>query len=521
MWSVLYMITLSLPSGPVVLDGLHVSLLLVAVLGLAVAAWLWSALRRVVEQLAGLSVDLQAARDAERAAAAGLANSERLRAELDKALGIEKVLGAERGAEIEVLRGERRELLSRAEDAERALGRSQTQVEERERAHREQAQAIVELKGQVEAQFAALAGQALDVSNQRFLELAKESFQRQTSGAQGDLKALLQPVEDTLKQFREKIDSIERVRSEDRASLNEQIQGIGQALGETRSVTAKLVTALSAPRGAGRWGEETLKNVLELAGLASHVDFHEQVHFGHEEGADRPDAVIRLPGGRSIVVDAKVSLEEYLKAAETTDVAEKKVHLASHAKHVRSNMLRLANKAYWQRLKETPDFVAMFIPGENFFAAAVEHDRALFDDAMRNKVIIVTPATLVALAKAVAYGWRQETAAENARQVAELGKQLYDRLATMGNHVVSLGRGLSGAVKGYNSFVGSLEGSVFPAARRFVDLQVAASDRAIPVLDPLEDATRAPLTGRDLRLQAEGAGADGPLSALDPPARVS
>jgi DNA recombination protein RmuC len=515
------MITISLPSGPIILDGIHLTLLLCVLLLAVGFIWVFQSKQHFADQLQAMGADLSAAREESDAAGIRLQQVERQLVEAEKGLATERAVLTERTHEVDSLKEARRELMSRVELAERSLSMATTQVEERERAHKEQAQAILDLKVQVEGQFATLANQALDASSQRFLELARETFQRHTAGAQGDLKAILLPVEDTLKQFRDKIDAIERVRSEDRASLTEQIQGIGQALGENRTVTAKLVTALSAPRGAGRWGEETLKNVLELAGLSSHVDFEEQVHRNHEDGADRPDAIIRLPGGRSIVVDAKVSLEEYLKASEAADPTEKKVHLVAHAKHVRSNMMRLANKGYWQRLRETPDFVAMFIPGENFFAAAVEYDRALFDDAMRNKVIIVTPATLVALAKAVAYGWRQETSAENARQVAELGKQLYDRLATMGGHIVSLGKGLSGAVKGFNSFVGSLEGNVMPSARRFVDLQVASGEKPIPLLEPLEDSTRMPLPGRDLRLSAPVDVSEGGGATLDPKALVS
>ena len=330
---------------------------------------------------------------------------------------------------------------------------------------------------------------------QRFNELAYKAVRQ----AQGDFleraddrfKQMYKPISENFDAFRKRVDAIEKVRTEDKSALQEQVKHIKESLHHNSQATTKLVTALSAPKGGGRWGEMTLRNVMEQAGLSAHCDFDEQVNDQTENGQQRPDAVIHLPGERQIVVDAKVSLDAYLRASDTSDPAERAALLTSHAANVQRHVRTLASKAYQSNLSERVDFVAMFIPGENFFAAALEHNPSLLEDAYSKGVIITTPSTLIGLAKTVSYVWRQEKMAENAREAAELGEQLYDSLVTMTGHVEKLGKGLKGAVSGYDAFIGSLQRNVLPKARKFEELEVAKPTKAVPQLEKLDHEPRA------------------------------
>jgi DNA recombination protein RmuC len=258
------------------------------------------------------------------------------------------------------------------------------------------------------------------------------------------------------------------------------------------------VQALRAsPKTRGRWGEHTLQNVLELSGLSPYCDFSTEETFDRLDTRIRPDVVIRLPGGRHLVVDAKTSTSGYLDAIEATVDADRERHLMLHAAQTRDHMRKLAAKSYWEGLTVTPDFVVMFIPGDNFYAAAVERDPALFEDAAAQRVIIATPATLIALAKAVAFGWRQEKVAENAQQVHDLGRELYRRMTVMAEHIQGCGGALGKAVKGFNDFVGSLEHSVMPQVRRFNELEVQGTATPIPVLGQIDVERRLLRTDRD------------------------
>jgi DNA recombination protein RmuC len=273
--------------------------------------------------------------------------------------------------------------------------------------------------------------------------------------------------------------------------LSEEMKSLVQMQADASAQTRKLVNALqAAPKTRGRWGEHQLHNVMELSGMSAHVDFLPEQTIAGDDGRLRPDVIIRLPGDRRIVVDAKTSMAGYLDAVEAVDDETREAHLAAHARQLRTHMRQLASKQYWDALPCTPDFVAMFIPGENFYAAAIERDPLLFENAIENKVLIVTPTTLIALAKAIAIGWRQEKIAENARHIGELGRELYRRLATMGNHVAGVGAGLDGAVKRYNDLVGSLESRVMPQARRFTELEVEGTREPLPELRPVDTLTR-------------------------------
>ncbi|MEQ8557281.1 MAG: DNA recombination protein RmuC [Henriciella sp.] len=361
-----------------------------------------------------------------------------------------------------------------ADDAKIALAKAEARSEEDEK------------------KFADLAQRVLDQSSRRFLSQADEHFKRHKEGAQSNLKELMTPINKNLEDFAKKVADLEKVRAQDKSSIQEQVKAIGESLKLHTTETNKLVTALSAPKGGGRWGETTLRNVMEHAGLSAHCDFSEQVHDRVDEKAIRPDVIIKLPGGREIVVDSKVSIEDYLKALDETDPARRTAYLKAHGKKVRDHIKTLGSKDYQSAFSKRVDFVALFIPGENFYVAALEHEPDLFDFAAARQVIVVTPSTLLALAKAVAYGWRQEQATENARQAAELGRDLYGRLTSMGGHIEKLGKSLNMTVNHFNSFSGSLQRSVLPAARKFEDLHISDSSKSLPELDTIENHAALP-----------------------------
>jgi DNA recombination protein RmuC len=329
------------------------------------------------------------------------------------------------------------------------------------------------------ARFKALADAALLKSQQQFVQIADETLKKHKEGAEGELGKMLKPIHESFGQFQKKVDEIQKMSAEDRAKLEEQIRGVSESVRKTESAAGKLASALSTTRHGGRWGEETLRNVLEMSGLSPYADFTEQTSSDTDKGKIRPDVIIRMPGGRELVIDSKVSLDDYLAASSENDPAKKAQFLASHAAKVRAHVTSLARKDYWKGFSDRVDFVAMFMPGENFYAAVLEHDREIFDFAARNSVIIVTPSTLIALAKAVAYGWRQEQAALNAQQAVELGRELYQRLAKMTEHMGKVGQGLDKAIGSYNDMVGSYDRKVVPQLRKFEELQIPTEDRSI------------------------------------------
>jgi DNA recombination protein RmuC len=368
----------------------------------------------------------------------------------------------------------------------------QVRLDEQAQAHAEQIAVVTQLRGEIDKDLKALMADAMQANNSTFLQYANEIFEKHQSRASTDLKTLVVPLREKLQSFTEHVQDLEKARVHAHGALSSEIKGVVAAQNAVRAETAKLVNALrAAPKTRGRWGEHTLRNVLELSGLSDHCDFVTEPTFAANGTVSRPDVVIRLPGGRRIVVDAKTSLSAYLDAVEATDEAERDRLLTLHARQLREHMKQLASKAYWDLLAPAPDFVLMFVPGDNFYAAALERDGALFEDAAAQRVIIVTPATLIALAKAVAFGWRQEKVAENAQRVHELGRELYRRLAKMTEHVEKCGNALGRSVQVYNQLVGSLEHSVMPQARRFNELQVEGTATEIPRLEQIELQTRA------------------------------
>lgn len=397
----------------------------------------------------------------------------------------------ERLREADSLRVERDAQRQRADAAERELAAGQARIVEREKSFARETERMGKLQAESEARFKALADAALLKSQQQFIQIADETLKKHKEGAQGELGKMLQPIQETFGQFKEKVAEIEKVRSEDRARLDEQIRAMGSSMQETQQATTRLAGALSTTRHGGRWGEETLRNVLEMAGLSPYADFTEQTSTSTaDKGRQRPDVIVRMPGGRELVIDSKVSLEDYLAASNETDPARRNDRLVAHAARVKAHVQGLAKKEYWKDISDRVDFVAMFIPGENFYAAVLEHDREIFDYASRNNVIIVTPSTLIALAKSVAYGWRQEQMAKNAEQAAKLGQDLHDRLAKMCEHMDKVGGGLGNATRAYNDLVGSFEARVMPAARKFEDLSLTRGAKPIEPPRQVEIAPR-------------------------------
>ncbi len=365
---------------------------------------------------------------------------------------------------------------------------------ERTRAAELRETALKEANAAFEKSFETLANRALSQSEQRFLTLANETFQKHQTAAAGGVKEILGPVQESFLKLSESVGALDKARTEDKSALSEQMKFIGEALARTQMETGKLVHALrAAPKTRGRWGEETLKNVLELSGLSAHCDFSEQTTTTDDDGKMlRPDVIIRLPGGRSIIVDAKVALSGYLDALEATDEGQRETFLKKHAEELRAHVKKLASKDYSKHIGESADFVALFIPGENFFAAAVERDPTLFEDAMKARVVIVTPATLMALARSIAYGWRQEQSAKNAQEIAEHGRQLYERLAKMSDHIGGVGGAITASVRKYNELLASFESRVMPSARRFKELGVADAGVELSDGGPIDLAPRLP-----------------------------
>lgn len=402
---------------------------------------------------------------------------------------------AERADCLEADLRERSENLSRAREE---LARAEAAVEHERSAATEKLRLLGEAKDELANAFKALSAEALKTNNTSFLELARTTLERFQSQAKDDLdqrrlavEHLVAPIKESLVKVDGQIQHLERARAEAYGSLLGQVRTLAESQERLRTETGNLVTALRAPAVRGRWGEIQLRRVVEMAGMLAHCDFIEQVTASVDDRRLRPDLVVKLPGGKNVVVDAKAPLQAYLQAVEAPDEETRDARLGDHARQIRQHMAKLSMKSYWEQFQPAPEFVVMFIPGEAFYSAALEQDPGLIEEGVSQRVLPATPTTLIGLLRAVAYGWHQETVAESARAVSELGKELHGRLAVLGDHVTRLGQHLDRAVSTYNQTVGSLERRVLPAARRFSELG-ADGGREIQALEPIEKTTQAP-----------------------------
>lgn len=382
----------------------------------------------------------------------------------------------------------------RRETAELRLATIEAERGAREAALGEQIAQLKDAQAALTAQFREVGQAMLDKAQADFLTRAEARFKESEATAGQKLSELLAPVNERLGAYEAAVQKVEADRREAYGNLTGLIETMRMGQEEVKSVTASLNNALrNAPKARGRWGEQQLRNVLESCGLAEHVDFTTEVSLDTDDGRLRPDAIINVPGGQKLVVDAKVSLNAFQDAGSASDEAERARHLAAHAAAMKAHVTTLGAKAYQDQFDEAPDYVIMFVPGEHFLAAALEQDPGLWDYGFGRRVLLATPTNLVAIARTVAGVWRQEKVAGQAREIAALGKEMYSRLATMATHIVRLGKNLDQATGSYNSFIASLEAQVLPQAKRFEALDIDTAGKNIPDLLPVEQVAR-PLT---------------------------
>jgi len=383
---------------------------------------------------------------------------------------------------------------ARAKDETSTL---RAQLAAEQRGAREREESFKQATSELAEKFKALSRDALKDNNQEFLNLARATLEQFQTKAKGDLEQrqqaidqLVKPLKESLEKVDGKIGEIEKARAGAYAELREQVRGLATSQMQLQAETGNLVKALRTPHIRGRWGEIQLRRVVELAGMIQYCDFNEQETITNEDGRIRPDVIVRLPGNRTIVVDAKVPFEAFYESVTTSDEVIRLERLKEHARLVRTHIGHLSRKSYWEALQPTPEFVLLFLPGENFYSAALEQDPKLIEDGINQKVIIATPTTLIALLKAISYGWQQEQRAANADEVGKLGKELYDRLRTFLTHLSEIGKNLDRAIESYNRGVGSLEARVLVTARKFKDRGVITGEE-IESPEPIDKSARA------------------------------
>jgi DNA recombination protein RmuC len=402
-----------------------------------------------------------------------------------------------------------------------AMDKLETTIALERKASEDKIALLNQMTDELRESFQALSAEALKSNNQAFLQLANATLEKFQIQAKGDLEmrqqaveTLVAPIGESLKKVDEQIREMESVRDRAYGDLTAQVRSLAVTQEKLQNETGNLVRALRTPHVRGRWGEIQLKRVVEIAGMLPYCDFVEQETVTTSTGRLRPDLIVKLPGGKNIVVDAKTPLLAYLDAMESTDDDVRRQKLADHAGQVRTHMAQLSMKSYQEQFDPTPEFVVMFLPGETFFSAALEQEPGLIERGVTQKVIPASPTTLIALLKAVAYGWNQEKLARNAKEISALGKELHERLRNLGAHVEGVGKGLDRAVEAYNKAVGSLESRVMVSARKFAELGASVTEE-IAELSPIETTTRnLTLDFDDLEPNAEPAEGELPLKTF-------
>ncbi len=379
------------------------------------------------------------------------------------------------------------------------IERLKLQLHSEEQLHEERLRMLDDAQDRLHHTFSVASRHALRENNLQFLELAQENMRRLQAESQADLEQrklsiqhLVDPIRSALEQTGQQIRQIEKERQASFGTLGEQLRQLGVDQMALRQETGRLATALRNPGSRGQWGELSLRRIAEMAGMVAHCDFMEQVQSRNDERTVRPDMVVNMPDRRQLIVDAKAPMDAYLDACETGTEAERLRHLGRHARHVREHMRLLAGKRYWEQFSNAPDFVVLFLPGEQFLGAAMEQDKTLLQDALEMRVIPATPSTLMALLRAVAFGWQQAVLSENAERIRDVGTELHRRLTILTRHVERLGRSLGGSVEAYNSLLGSLERSVMPGARRLAELGISSGRDPVEP-EPLETGVRVPM----------------------------
>ncbi|HZF94132.1 MAG TPA: DNA recombination protein RmuC [Allosphingosinicella sp.] len=402
----------------------------------------------------------------------------------------------ERAKQVPLLQHQLDAIRSDCNDARSECARLSASAEERERAFAERIAELQQAREALSAQFSEIGGKLLGEAQKQFLERAEARFRQSEETAGIGLKALLQPVTDRLTRYEEGVAKVEAERRDAFGNLVGLIESMRVGQEKVSSEAAKLVNSLrNAPKSRGRWGEQQLKNVLETCGLTENCDFQTEVSVEGEDGRLRPDVVIRIPGGRTLIIDAKVSLNAYQDAFGAVDEAERHIGLAAHAAAMRAHVNALGNKAYQTQFGNSPDYVVMFVPGEHFLSAALEHDPTLWDFAFDKKVLLATPTNLIAIARSVASVWQQEALARNARDIAVLGKELYDRLAKVGEDLRKVGTGLNSAVTNFNTFTNSFNSRLVSTGRKFKELNIETGAREledVPAVEALAGAGEIP-----------------------------